>query len=223
MTPPRPQVDERARKREELIACHDLFDTPAGREALQRGYATDPAIVIAPTTSRFDPERLRVTPPVSVWREHFHGERHRKAVAYALRQWREIERRGIPELYGEIPDEDKLGYRIAAKAAELLVSRATGLPLALDLEADARDGDVPPYGVRHTKHLDGALLITKRDTPSRVYINVRGAYPLLEAKGWAYAHEAQHDRYWMAKDGRRYAYFLHALRPMSTLPPPNRS
>lgn len=40
MTPPRPQVDERARKREELAACHDLFDTPAGRAKLAAGYAT---------------------------------------------------------------------------------------------------------------------------------------------------------------------------------------
>lgn len=206
---PRPQVDERARKRAELNACHDLFDTPAGRRALARGLATDPSVPLV------DP-----APPDTPWREWFQGDRHALAVAYALRQWREVEARGIPELYGDIPDEQKLGYRIPAKAAELLVSRATGLPLALDLDADHRDGDVPPYGVRHTKHVQGGLLITPRDPPARVFISVRGVYPLLEAKGWAYAREAQQPRYWVAKDGLRPAYFLYALHPMAHLPSP---
>ena len=157
------------------------------------------------------------------WREWFRGERHREAYARAHAQWNVIKARGIPESYGDVPLDAQARYRLGGKAAEMLVSRVLNLPMAEDLEQDVRDGDVPPYGVRHTGR-GWRLLVTPTDPPGRVIISVRGEYPILEAKGWAWAHEAQHPRYYMCLDGTgRKNYFLDCVHPMAELPPPDRS
>lgn len=71
-----------------------------------------------------------------------------------------------------------------------------------------RGDDVGIYQVRSTKYDTGHLVLNKADDPGKVFILVTVCCGVGKLRGWVWARDGQHERYWKDKSGRGGAYYI---------------
>ncbi len=104
--------------------------------------------------------------------------------------------------------------------AELAVAKALGVPWKADVNAfDTQD--VAGFGVRHTKRLDGRLIVRKRDFlrygDDGRFMLVTGERCHYRVPGWATIADVRDRGEWSNPNGWGGAYFTpqSALRPVA--------
>jgi hypothetical protein len=80
-------------------------------------------------------------------------------------------------------------------------------------------GDVGPYQVRYTQHLDGCLIVYRDNSDDAAYILVVGHGQHYRIVGWIRGGDAKQERWWNPKaHGPGYFVPQSALHPLSELP-----
>lgn len=82
-----------------------------------------------------------------------------------------------------------------------------------------RGGDVGRYQVRSTTYESGHLVLNRNDYDGTPYILVCVNSGVGKIRGWIYASEGKHAKYWKDMSGRGPAFYVpqSALRPIDEL------
>jgi hypothetical protein len=105
------------------------------------------------------------------------------------------------------PTIDMWGMDIEGAGAELVVAKWLGRYWnALANDPNTLEGDVGRYQVRHTKRLDGSLILHDKDNSEALFVLVVGQYPTYEIRGWISGKDGKQSQHW--RTGERPAYFV---------------
>ena len=128
----------------------------------------------------------------------------------------------LPQPYGK-PKDPLFDIDVESSGAEMAVAKAFGLYWNT-YPNEFRDlpGDVANLEVRWTKHMNGHLIVHKRDKDDRPFVLVRGNMPHYKVGGWMMGADAKQEKwihgmreepgYWVPNDQ------LHSLADLKVIP-----
>lgn len=106
-----------------------------------------------------------------------------------------------------MPTIDMWGMDIEGAAAEFVVAKWLGKFWHCVADDPTQlEGDAGRYQVRHTKRIDGSLILHDKDKSEAVFVLVVGQYPNYQICGWIDGETGKQQRYW--RNCERPAYFV---------------
>lgn len=106
-----------------------------------------------------------------------------------------------------VPTIDMWGMDIEGAAAELVVAKWLGKYWnSVADDPTQLEGDVGRYQVRHTRRIDGRLILHDKDKNDAVFVLVVGQYPNYYICGWTDGATGKQQQYW--RNGERPAFFV---------------
>ena len=105
------------------------------------------------------------------------------------------------------PTIDMWGMDIEGAAAEFVVAKWLGkFWNSVADDPTQLEGDAGCYQVRHTRRLDGSLILHDTDKSDAVFVLVVGQYPNYQICGWLEGRAGKQQQYW--RNCERSAYFV---------------
>lgn len=107
-------------------------------------------------------------------------------------------------------------HDIEAACAEMAFAKYSGLYWNAGVNT-FKEPDVGGYQVRHTRHVNGKLILRPNDKDDEKYVLVRGVAPEYEIVGWAYGRYVKLQINLSTPNGRPSCWMTDVLEPPEEL------